>query len=192
MPLTRWPAAITNCSGDCGLAASAANVQQNLAFELKYPPDPAPYMHRRGASVAVPGELQALVEVARLDGKQRLANPSGRSVHLRPPELADWPFATVTLDRSWLFLQRNNSHRSASLAHPAPPLGIPGATIKQEHYGNFIVADAAPDETGRRATARMNSAIAGVPIASRPHRGDFDFLAEISPFQTLSEFRTAA
>jgi hypothetical protein len=48
---------------------------------------------RRGASVAGPDELQALVEVARLDRKQRLGNPSGRLVDLRRPELADWPFA---------------------------------------------------------------------------------------------------
>jgi hypothetical protein len=53
------------------LAASAANLQQNLASELRSSPGPAPYM-RRGASVAGPDELQALVEVARLDRKQRL------------------------------------------------------------------------------------------------------------------------
>jgi hypothetical protein len=37
--------------------------------------------------VAGPDELQALVEVARVDRKQRLGNPSGRLVDLRPPEL---------------------------------------------------------------------------------------------------------
>jgi hypothetical protein len=42
MPLARWPVAITNCNGDCAFAASAANLQQNLASELKYPPGPAP------------------------------------------------------------------------------------------------------------------------------------------------------
>jgi hypothetical protein len=108
--------------------------------------------------VAGPDELQPLVEVARLDRKQRLGNPSG-------------PSRTVTLDRSWLFLQRNNSHRFPSFAHPSPPLGAPGVNIKHEHYGNFIVAYAAPAETDQRATARMNSALVGVGIASRPLQG---------------------
>jgi len=43
--------------------------------------------------------------------------------------------------------------------------------MKHEHYGNFIVADAAPDETDQRATARMNSALVGVEIASRSLQG---------------------
>ena len=65
--------------------------------------------------------------------------------------------------------------------------------MKHEHYGNFIVADAAPHETGQRATARMNLSLAVVPIASRPPTGvSLGFLAEILPFQTLSELRTVA
>jgi hypothetical protein len=30
---------------------------------------------------------------------------------------------TVARGLSWLFLQRNNSHRSTSSGHPAPPIG---------------------------------------------------------------------
>ena len=62
--------------------------------------------------------------------------------------------------------------------------------MKHEHYGNFIVADTAPHETDQRATARMNSALVGVRIASRPLPGvSLGFLAEILTFQTLNELR---
>jgi hypothetical protein len=65
--------------------------------------------------------------------------------------------------------------------------------MKHEHYGNFIVADAAPDETDQRATARMNSAlVGGGDRLAPPTRVSLGFLAEILSFQTLSELRTVA
>jgi hypothetical protein len=147
-------------------AASAANLQQKLASELKYPPGPAPYMPAAARAWLAPTSCRhwskSLVSIASNGSATRVAGwwTCGRQ---------NWqtgPSRTVTLDRSWLFLQRNNSHPSTSFAHPAPPPGASGANIKHEHYGNFIVADAAPDETDQRATARMNSVLIGVWIAS--------------------------
>jgi hypothetical protein len=121
--------------------------------------------------VAGPDELQALVEAARVDRKQRLGNPSGRLVDLRPPELADWRFANRHA-RPFLAVSAAKQQSSLHLVRPScAALGAPGANMKHEHYGNFIVADAAPDETDQRATARMNSALVGMRIASRPLQG---------------------
>jgi hypothetical protein len=73
------------------LAASAANLQQNFASELKYPSDPSSYMPAAARAALAPTSCKhrSKLETARLDRKQRLGNPSGRLVDLRAPALAD-------------------------------------------------------------------------------------------------------
>jgi hypothetical protein len=65
--------------------------------------------------------------------------------------------------------------------------------MKHEHYGNFIVADAAPDKN--RPTGNRSDEFAPCRGADRlppPTGVSLGFLAEILPFQTLSELRTVA
>jgi hypothetical protein len=80
------------------LAASAANLQQNLASELKYPSGPAPYMPAAARAWLAPTSCKrwskSLVSIASNGSATRVAGcPSGRLVDLPPPELADWPLA---------------------------------------------------------------------------------------------------
>jgi hypothetical protein len=53
------------------------------------------------------------------------------------------PSLTVAFGPSWLFLQRNNSHRSTLVRARALAIGPSWSDMKPEHYGNFIVADTA-------------------------------------------------
>jgi hypothetical protein len=66
----------------------------------------------------------------------------------------------VAFGPSWLFLQRNNSHRSTSFVTRRRRSVPPWSDMKREHYGNFSVAEMV---ISRREAANGNLAC---PLAS--------------------------
>jgi hypothetical protein len=157
------------------------------------PTRPGAVHARRGASVADPDELQALVEVARLDRKQRLGNPSGRLVDLRPPELADWPFANR---HARPFLAVSAAKQQPSLHLVRPSCAAPRCSRSEHQTRTLWQFYRCRCSTRRNRPAGNRSdefgPCRGADRLASPTGVSLGFLAEILPFQTLSELRTVA
>ncbi len=104
------------------LAASAANLQQNLASELKYPSGPASYMHAAArawlASTSCKHRSKSLVSIAS-NGSEW---PVGRLAAAR--RIGGLPLREpVTLDRSPVLSGRDQASPTPSITNLAPASG---------------------------------------------------------------------